>query len=238
MWISTAAVALAFASGAEAKPKPAAAFKVVSVSGSVSLAFEEANGGTCDGSTSSEVSWRSTKPFKVYAFLKRMGGKPSVELSADRVGEKFEVVPIDGEATVTRSVDYSNTTDCLSKPTACPGETADAKPFLTGTADSGGAVNSGIDQVSLPRVCGYSDGIAAGIVRPYGYYAARAFTGTSKAAFAVPRSKLLDPKLKRVEDSVTVEEPLSGKYSEGDDQGSFTGTYTDHLEIELKRLKP
>jgi len=74
-------------------------------------------------------------------------------------------------------------------------------------------VNAGIDDVHLPRtladICGGS-GIAAGIDVPFTYEARQALGLATVSARAIPRRRLLNPHRKRLDASVTVEEPLAG----------------------------
>ena len=239
------AIALMFATQAAARPEPKAKFKVVSASGREALSFQEegetSTGTRCVGATESQVTWRLTRPVIVYVFVFRYGGKPGTSLSADRVGERYESVPLPGEATTSRSVNYSQTDGCDGEPANCPATTAPAEPFLTGTLHGPPSVNAGIDTVHWPRgvdpSCRVSHPIAAGITLPFGNAAMHELLGQITAsAFAVPRRRLLDPRRRRVHDSVTVEQPLSGSYDAAD-KATFSGTYTDHLAITLKRLK-
>jgi hypothetical protein len=55
------------------------------------------------------------------------------------------------------------------------------------------------------------------------------------SAFAVPRGRLLDPHRKKIKDSVTVKQPLSGT-DKGGNGATVSGTYIDHIAITLKRL--
>jgi hypothetical protein len=248
LWLGTAslAIGLAFVPQAAAKLAPEAKFKVQSVSGREALSFQEdgqtSTGTRCVGTTSSEVTWRSTRPATVYVFVKRVSAfhRKATILSADRVGQSFESVPVAGKATVARSVSYTETAGCEEEPTNCPETTAPAKPFLTGTAEPSGSVNGGLDIIHLPpgvdRSSGDAGPIAAGIVGPFGNAAGFALPSPTVSAFAIPRSRLLDRKRERLKDSVTVKEPLSGTYDAAD-QATASGTYTDHLAIKLKRLK-
>jgi hypothetical protein len=239
------AAALTFAPQAAAVGKLKAKFKVVSASGSETLSFHEdgltSPGERCVGTTTSKVSWRATRAATLYVFVRRVGGRLRTTLSADRVGEAYEAVPLIGRATVSRSVSYQETAGCQEQPTDCPKTTGLAKPFLTGTPNRRGSVNGGIDVVRLPQgvdpACGAGGPIAAGIVLPFGNAAMRALLPKiTVSAFAVPRGRLLDPRRKRIKDSVTVKEPLSGAVDEAD-QATVSGTYTDHIAITLKRLK-
>ena len=238
------AIALIFAPQAAAGPKPKAKFKIVSASGREALSFQEdgttSTGTRCVGSTESEVRWRMTRPLILYVFVYRYGGKPGTSLSTDRIGERYDAVPIVGQATMSRTVNYSETEGCDGQPTNCPETTAPADPFLTGTLHGPTSVNAGIDEVHPPRgfdpSCEGYGGIAFGISPPFGNAAMHALLPQiSASAFAVPRRRLLDTSRKRIHDSVTVEQPLSGS-EEGADQATVSGTYTDHLAITLKRL--
>jgi hypothetical protein len=99
------------------------------------------------------------------------------------------------------------------------------------------SVNAGINVVHVPRgvdpSCRRSQPIAFGVSPPFGDAASDTLLAKiSASAFAVPRRRLLDPSRKRIHDSVTVEQPLSGTY-DGADQATISGTYTDHLAITL-----
>jgi hypothetical protein len=242
--IASMAIALMLASQAAARPQPKAKFRIVSASGREALSFQEdgttSTGTRCVGSTESEVRWRMTKPLTVYVFVYRYGGRPGTSLSTDRVGERYDAVPIVGQATMSRAVDYSETAGCDEEPTNCPEATAPAEPFLTGTLHGPTSVNAGIDVVHVPRgfdpSCRGYGGIAFGISPPFGNAAMHALLPQiSASAWAVPRRRLLDPSRRRLHDSVTVEQPLSGS-EDGADQATVSGTYTDHLAITLKRL--
>ncbi len=91
-------------------------------------------------------------------------------------------------------------------------------------------MNGGLDSVRLPP----GDPSCERITGPFGDDAGRVFPFPVISAFPVPRNQLLDPKLKRIEDSVTVE-PLSG--TDPFTEASASGTYPDQLSITLKRLK-
>jgi hypothetical protein len=240
------AIALTFAPQAAARAEPKAKFRIVSVSGRETLSFQEetqtSDGKRCVGTTESRVSWRSTRPVTVYVFVRRAGTKVRTILSADRVAETYESVPIAGEATVSRSISYQETAGCAEDPIGCPETKGRAKPFLTGTTERRGSVNGGIDVVDLPPgvdpSCEETSGIAAGLAAPFGGTGARTALGRlTVSAFAMPRRRLLDPRRKRIHDSVTVEQQLGGTY-DGSDQASASGTYTDHLAIRLRRLNP
>ena len=176
-----------------------------------------------------------TRPLIVYVFVYRYGGKPGTSLSTDRIGERYDAVPLVGQATVSRTVDYSETAGCGEEPTNCPETTAPAEPFLSGTLHGPASVNAGIDVVHAPR--GFDlrcrgIGIAYGLSAPFGDLHLSQLTVN---AWAVPRRRLFDPSRKRLHDSVTVEQQLSTLPDEAD-QATLSGTYTDHLAITLKRL--
>jgi hypothetical protein len=242
--IASMAIALMFAPQAAAKPEPKAKFKIVSASGREALSFQEdgttSTGTRCVGATESQVRWRLTRPVIVYVFVFRYGGKPGTSLSTDRVGERYNAVPLVGEATSSRTVSYSETAGCQEEPTNCPETTLPAEPFLTGVFHGPNSVNAGIDVVHVPRgfdpSCRRGAGIAFGISPPFGDAAGDALPGITVNARAIPRRQLLDPKRKRVRGSATVEQPLSATV-DGPEPGSVSGTYTDHLAITLKRLR-
>jgi hypothetical protein len=224
------AIALAFVPQAAGKVEPKAKFKVLSASGREALSFQE-DGEGCVGATSSEVSWESTRPATVYVFVKRVSafhGQATI-LSTDRtLQSSFEIVPLVGRATVSRSVSYQETANCQGEPTECPQTTGSAKPFLSGTPDAGGSVNGGLDIIHLPPGLGDCDRLAY----PYTYDARAALGEPEASAFAIPRKRLLDRDRKLVKGSATVEESLGGtRYGV-----TATGTFTDHLTIKLKRL--
>jgi hypothetical protein len=156
-WLGIASIAIALTSApqAAARLEPKAKFKIVSASGREALSFQEdgttSTGTRCVGSTESEVRWRMTKPLTVYVFVYRYGGRPGTSLSTDRVGKRYDAVPIVGQATMSRAVDYSETAGCDEEPTNCPEATAPAEPFLTGTLHGPTSVNAGIDVVHVPR---------------------------------------------------------------------------------------
>lgn len=237
------AAALTFAPQAAAAAKPKAKFKVVSAKGTETLSFREegltSTGERCVGTTTSKVSWRTTRAKTVYAFVRRGGGRTT--LSADRVSQGYEAVPLIGRATVSRSVSYQETAGCQEQPTVCPKATGPAEPFLAGTSKRRGSVVGGIVAVRLPQGvdpgCGAAGEIAAGIALPFGNAARRALLPKfTVSAFAVPVGRLLDPRRKRIKDSVTVKEPLSAAVDFAD-KATVSGTYTDHIAITLKRLK-
>jgi hypothetical protein len=239
--IASMAIALTFAPQAAARPEPKAKFKIVSAGGLERLSFKEdgttSNGTRCVGATVSQVRWRMTRPIVVYVFVYRYGGKPGTSLSVDRIGERYDAVELVGQATMSRAVDYSETAGCQEEPTGCPEATAPADPFLTGTLHGPTSVNAGIDVVHVPRgfdpSCRGYGGIAFGISPPFGNAAMHVLLPQiSASASAVPRRQLLDPSRRRLHDSVTIRQPLSGS----DDEATVSGTYTDHLAITLRRL--
>lgn len=231
-WLGVASLSIAFAYAPQAAAEPPEAkFKVVSASGRESLSFEEegetSTGDRCVGTTANQVSWRATKPTTVYLFVKRVKGKVATILSADRVGGKFEFVPLTGEATVSQSVTYTETDGCDEPPLDCLEATVAAEPFLTGTSDPAGGVNGGVSLAS---------GVFRCLADPFGNAAGFALPDPTESAFAIPRNRLLDPKRKRIQGEATVEEPVAGTYDAAD-RATVSGTYTDHLSITLKRLK-
>ena len=244
-------VALAFVPPATAELQPKAKFRIVSASGREALSFQEEGtaSGTasprCVGTSTSEVRWRTTRPVIIYVYVFRYGRKPGTSLSVDRVPERYDVTYLPARATMSRSVNYSETAGCAGKPKDCPETTAPASPFLTGLLHGPMSVNAGIDKVRVPRgfdpSCRGDAEIAFGVSLPFGNAATHlvleALSG-SDSAWAVPRRQLLDPGRKRIHDSVTVETPVSGTTDPAlSDQATVAGTYTDHLEITLKRLK-
>ena len=244
--IASTAIVLILVPQAAARPEPKAKFKIVSASGREALSFQEDGttdeGRRCAGATESEVRWRMTRPVVVYVFVFRYGGKPGTSLSTDRVGRRYNAISLVGQATTSRSVDYSATDGCEEAPVNCPEITSPAEPFLTGTFNGPPSINAGIDIVHWPRggdpSCDVSHPIAAGIAVPFGINGlAQALSSKITAsAAAVPRRRLLDPRRRRVHDSVTLDQTLSASYDAGGDQASASGTYTDHLAITLKRL--
>jgi hypothetical protein len=77
-----------------------------------------------------------------HVFVKRVSafhGHATI-LSTDRtLQSSFEIVPLVGRATVSRSVSYQETANCQGEPTDCPQTTGSAKRFLSGTPDAGAA---------------------------------------------------------------------------------------------------
>lgn len=240
--IASMAIALTFAAQAAARPEPKAKFRIVSASGRESLSFHEdsetSSGKRCVGTTEAQVRWRMTRPLTVYVFVYRYGGKPGTSLSTDRVGRRYNSVPLVGQAIVSRMVNYSEPAACYEEPTNCPETTAPAEPFLTGAlSGSRLSVNAGIDDVHVPRGFDFScravgAGIAFGIPRPFGEVTIPQLTVNAEV---VRRRQLFDPNRKRLHDSATVEQQLSTLPDEAD-QATLSGTYTDHLAITLKRL--
>jgi hypothetical protein len=246
--IASMAVSLALAPQAVAAPK--AKFRVVSVRGREALSFQEdgttSTGDPCVGTTTSEVRWRSTRPVIVYVFVYRYGKKLGTSLTTDRRGDRYGVVRLPGKATLSRSVSYSETAGCDEEPTNCPEITAPATPFITGLFHGPSSVNGGIDEVQVPRAfppsCRGAGEIAFGVSLPFGNAAmATLFDELRReptAAWAVPRRRLFDRSRRRIHDSVTVEQPLAATTDPRDArQATISGTYTDHLEITLRRLR-
>jgi hypothetical protein len=230
------AIALAFVPQAAAKAGPKAKFKVVSASGGESLTFHEESqiaGDGCIGTTSSEVSWAATRPKNLYVFVRYVSAyhRTATVLSTHRETRSFESVPLDGRATVSRSVDYQEVAGCGREPTECPKTTAKAKPFLTGTPNPRGGVYGGVDRIHLPS--GLFAGICGSLAQPWAYDAEQALGTPTKFAEAIPRKQLLDRHRKVVKGSVTVKESFGGK-SHG---ATASGAYTGHLKVKLKRLK-
>jgi hypothetical protein len=246
-------VALAFVPSATAKLQPKAKFRIVSASGREGLSFQEEGtaSGTasprCVGTSTSEVRWRTTRPVTVYVYVFRYGGKPGTSLSADRSPERYDLVRLPGKATASRSVNYSETAACGGEPTNCPETTVPASPFLTGLLHGPMSVNGGIgvNDVNLPHgfdpSCRGAGELAFGVSLPFGQAAAHlvlAKLDGADSAWAVPRRQLFNPRRKRIHDTVTVETPVSATTDPAfAEQAIVSGTYTDHLEITLKRLK-
>jgi hypothetical protein len=241
------AATLAFAPQAAAVGKLRAKFKVVSASGSQSLTFHEESsdymGRRCVGTTTGEVTWWTTPPKTVYVFTKGAGRRARTNISGDRVSQTYDIARLPGKATVSRTVDYQETAGCHRAPTACPKATGPAKVYLQGTStgEHRKNVNGGIDAVRLPagidNTCEAVAPIAPGITEPFGTNALSLFPKLKVYAWAVPRSRLLDPHRKRVKGSETVKQPFSDSETDPDFAATLSGTYTDHLKISLKRLK-
>jgi len=213
------AAMLAFAPQAVAVGgKLKAKFKVVSASGSQSVSFHEessdSTGERCVGTTTAEFTWRTTPPKTIYVFVKGAGKRARPNISADRVAQAYDVARLPGKATVSRSVDYQETAGCHRAPTACPKATGPATLYLLGTRGRLGSVESGIDVVRLPEgldaSCEAATSFAPGLTRPFGTDAVSLFPRLTVYAWAIPRSRLLDPHRKRVKDSKTVKQPFSG----------------------------
>jgi|SRR6185503_1670657 len=252
-WLGIAfmAIALIFVPQAAAKLEPKAKFRLVSASGRESITFQEE--GTlstyeeprCVGSSTSEVRWHTTRPVILYVYVYRYGGKPGTSLSTDRTPNRYDVSYLPARATTSRTVSYSETAGCQSEPTNCPETTAPASPFLNGLLHGPMSINAGIDEVRVPRgfseSCRGSGSIAFGVSLPFGNAAMRLVLddlSKTDSAWAVKRRDLLNPRRKRIHDSVTVEASFSGtRPPEFADQATVSGTATDHLEITLKRLK-
>jgi hypothetical protein len=71
----------------------------------IALTFAPQAGTRCVGSAESQVRWRMTRPMTLYVFVFRYGGRPGTSLSPDRVGERYNAVPLVGEATTSRTVE-------------------------------------------------------------------------------------------------------------------------------------
>jgi len=105
----------------------------------------------------------------------------------------------------------------------------------SGTAVRGGSVRGGYSSIHLPPpgVHRFCDSLAI----PWGFGAAGALPTDRLQAFAIPRSRLVDPKRKQLNGSETLTQPLSGTYHGGGARATVSGTYTNHFAITLKRLK-
>ena len=211
--------------------QPVAKFKVLAASGSETLSFQEQGvddrGDACNGTTEWTASWRSTRPTKIYVFLKRVKGKQSAVLSADLDPEKFDLVGLKGEGTVSLSSNYPQSVGCQSEPESCPAATGPAEPFLTGTSDPGGSVNGGVSDIRLPP----GAGAACSTFIPFPRNDEVRFD-IRASAFVIPRSELVGKK-KRLSGSATATEQVGDSGS----QATASGTFTEQLSVTLKRLK-
>ncbi len=231
-------IVLSLASAAEAKFLDQAKFKLLSLSGAEAMTWSEdsttSTGSRCVGTGSMRIGFRSTERTTVYVFLKHVHGDLRTIVAPDPDPRNFDLVYLDGEATISRSVSYQETAGCDPQrpPMDCPETTVPAEPFIQGTAEpSGGVGASGEGTFEVPP--GYPEdcarlrsGFLIGLPSPTVF--ARAF----------PRSQLFNEKKKRLGGSVAVEEPLATTLGPPyADTGTASGTYTEELAVELKRLR-
>jgi hypothetical protein len=224
-------VGLALAPAAAAKPVPVGKFKVVAASGSESLTFHEEDhfrGRGCVGTTTSEVSWQSTRPKKFYVFVRFLSAyhRRGTILSADRVATSYEYVPLPGNATTSTSVDYQETSDCSGDLTGCPKTTVKSKLGLLGTPNPRG----GVGEV-MPY--GIADCAGPMPTRPWSGSADYALGKPTRFASAIPRKQLVEGHQKVLKDNVTVRQRLGGKFR----GATVSGTWTNSIKLKLKRLK-
>jgi hypothetical protein len=232
---------------AAAKVEPKAKFKLLSLSGGQTLGFHEEGESLtsptmtarCVGTSTSRVDFRSTKRVTLYVFTGKTGQGPLTIVSPDPDRHHaFEPVPLVGEATVSRSVNYPETAGCSETPTNCPETTAAADATLVGTHEADGSlaliepidvhlpggVDPGCGEHGTPYTGG--GGTALGLCNCVSYVSAE----------AIPKRQLLDPKRKRVRANVTDETPLAGRFDSGDTHVTASGTLTSRLAVVLKRL--
>jgi hypothetical protein len=164
----------------------------------------------------------------VYVFLKYLSAyhRKSIVVSPDRTAVSFDYAPFVPEVTFSRSVSYTETAGCGEKPTNRPRTEERAKGGLTGTPSRRRSLFGHLYSVR-----------GAAVTPPFGSAAQNALPRSKRLAYAMPRSPLLDPKRKRLKDSVTVKEPFSRSWHNFGEHATVSGTYTHHLAITLKRLK-
>jgi hypothetical protein len=232
-------VPLLLAPQAEAKFLDQAKFKILLLSGAEALTFYEDGEGTfdpetgnyarCTGTTSSRISYRSTRPATAFVFLKRIHGAVRTNFSPDSDPRNFDTVPMKGEATLSRSVDYQETAGCDAPPSACPVTTVPAAPIVLGTSEPSAGVGSSV--TDLP-----GDSDCEGLRPPFGQASRLSLPDPTIFARVIPRAQLFNEKRKRLEGSVFVEEQLIGTYDEPND-ATASGTYSEEMAVTLKRLK-
>ena len=234
-------IVLLVAPSAEAKFLDQAKLKLLSLSGAEALTFSEdsteSRGRRCVGTTSSRIGFRGTERATVYVFLKRVHGAVRTILAPDPDPKNFDAVPLAGEATLSRTVSYPETAGCEDPPTECPEATVPAKPFVLGTTDPARGVGTGVMDIrwpaAYPESCEFLLSQVSGEpVGPVGLPSPTVF------AQAIPRKQLFNERRERLEGTAVVEEQLAESVEPPSaDTGTVSGTYTEEIAVELKRLK-
>ena len=221
-------IALLVATPAEAKVYELAKFKILSVSGSRELTFTEDSalaGGRCTGTTSARIDFRSTSPLTVYMNVRRIHGRRKVVVSDKAKPPQSKYVQMDGEATVSRSVDYQASAGCYTEPTACAEATVPAKVQVFGTDVPSAGVGADPVDVGGDIDCSVVPRIPLGALR---------FAPQSTYSDVFSWSELFG-KDKRVEGTSRVEEPVTADDPRPGD--SLSGLLADETTIVMKRLK-
>ena len=238
-----AATAMALVPQAEAKYYDQAKFKVLSIHGVQESAFTadsrltrgfgpdpgeppEEPEGQCIGSGQERVEYRTTSPQNAWVFVKKTHGRfRTLWTTTPKDPFIFDVVEVEGEAKVTRSVEFSDATGCFSGEHTCGVETTQPwSPLLAGVRveDGGAAVGASGDENAALRAC------------PWHGAASSHFPIMVQNTFepvVFTRGELFGKKPK-----LTAHETLVGEAPPGYAPGPGE-TSTNDITVELKRVK-
>lgn len=233
---------LALAAPSQAKPDDEAAFKLLSVSGTQTHTFSERTledgADTCTGTQSQSVRYHSTKPTKMYVFLRDAHGLHTLISDKPNPDSGLDFLSVAGEMTLSRSVSYQAVEGCVSEPVECPESTFPAPVLLFGTHEPSGGIAVAYDtNLDLPsgldRDCSPSPGAGFGPLSPFAVRPDR-----EEFTEAIPRSEIFNKKRKRLSGEDSFEFPYETATDPEDSaQVTLTGTYGESMAVELKRLK-
>jgi hypothetical protein len=247
--------ALALAAPSAAK-SPEAAFKLLSASGTHAHTFHEretdivyygedghalpgpTRADICAGSQSENVSYRTTKPTKMYVFVRKAHGLHTLVSDKPEPDGGLDYLSTPGQMTLSRSVSYEATRGCGEDPVDCPETTFTVPIDVSGTHDPQGGIEA-LYRVfpelppGLDRTCSPFPGPHHGPLSPHAVEPDQPeFPG------AIPRSDLFNEKKKRLSGDDTVEFSYETTTEPGYSyETTVAGTYRETIAVELKRLK-
>jgi hypothetical protein len=260
--IAAALGTLTLAAPSEAKKLPEASFKLLSVSGTQAHTFHEETWAvrnfdddgnplpgptrvdTCTGNQSQSIRYRTTKPTKMYVFLRRAHGLHTLVSDKSDPDSGLDFLRAPGEMTLARSVSYEATQDCESPPVECPEATFPSPVLVFGNHEPSGGITPAYDtNLNLPsgldRSCEPYPGAHIGPLSPFAMPPDR---DLEEILGVIPRSEIFNEKRKRLSGKDSFEFPYETTSDPADTPGDFqtrvTGTYRETIAVELKRLKP
>jgi hypothetical protein len=248
---------LVLAAPSEAKKLPEASFKLISASGTQTHTFHEEEShleyaygedgeqlptptsrtGTCVGTQTQNVRYHSTKPTKMYVFLREAHGLHTLISDKPDPDSGLDYLTVPGEMTLSKSVSYEVTKAC-PEPTECPETTFSAPVNVFGNHVPSGGISplysanfnlpSGLDRSCEPRRGPRYGPLSTHAVPP----------NLEEIPGAIPRSELFGKKKR-----LSGEDSLEFSYETTTEPGNsyettVTGTYGETIAVELKRLKP
>lgn len=247
---------LVLAAPGQAKQEPVAAFKLLSGTGTQTYTFQEkttdiksfdddGNLSTppiqtrvdiCTGSGNVNLRYRTAKPTKMFVTLRKAHGLHTLISDTPDPDSGLDFLTTAGQMTLSKSMNYTATDECRVEPVECPETTFSAPVLVFGTHERLGGISSLYDtNLNLPsgldRSCQPRPGTGFGPINVLG-------PQPEEFATVIPRSDLFDEKKKRLsgEDSIDLSYEVAAD-PEAKRQVSGSGTYTETIAVELKRLK-